>query len=190
MTGAVVQFSMLAAVVALLFPAICPAQVALPSPESSSCRRFSQQFYDWYVPFTQKNLRLPASDVALQRRGGVFSPELLHALRVDSEAQARAKGELVGLDFDPFVGSQDPADHYEAREPTMRNGICFVGVWRASATDTSAKMDRPEATAQLKQQNGHWHLVNFTYSVGGPDLLHLLANQREERRKYDVAAPR
>jgi len=114
----------------------------------------------------------------------------LHALRIDSEAQARAKGELVGLDFDQFLGSQDPADHYEARRATVKNGTCSVGVWRASPTDTAAKMDRPEAVAELKQQNGGWRFANFTYSVGGSDLLHLLANLRQERRKYDATAPR
>ncbi len=174
----------------LLFSGLSPAQAAPQSPESSSCQRFAQQFYDWYVPFTQKRLHMPASNVALQRRAVVFSPQLLHALRIDSEAQARAKGELVGLDFDPFLGSQDPADHYEARQATVKNGTCSVGVWRASSTDTAEKMDKPEAVAELKQQNGGWRFVNFTYPIGGPDLLQLLANLRQERRKYDATAPR
>jgi hypothetical protein len=174
----------------LLFFGLRPAQAAPQSPESSSCQQFAQQFYDWYVPFTQKRLHMPASDVALQRKAVVFSPQLLRALRIDSEAQARAKGELVGLDFDPFLGSQDPADHYEARQATVKNGTCSVGVWRASPTDTAEKMDRPEAVAELKQQNGGWQFVNFTYSVGGPDLLHQLANLRQERRKYGATAPR
>jgi len=173
----------------LLFSGLYPAQAAPQSPESSSCQRFAQQFYDWYVPFTQQK-HLRAFDVALQRRPTMFSTELLRALRIDSEAQARAKGELVGLDFDPFLGSQDAADHYEARQPTVKNGTCSVGVWRASPTDTAEKMDTPEAVAELKQQNGGWRFVNFTYSVGGPDLLHQLANLRQERRKYGATAPR
>jgi hypothetical protein len=173
----------------LLFSGLCLAQGAPQSPETSSCQRFAQQFYDWYVPFTQERLHMPASDVALQRRAALFSYELLHALRIDSEAQARAK-ELVGLDFDPFLGSQDPADHYEARQVTVQNGTCSVGVWRASPTDTAAKMDRPEAVAQLKRQNGRWRFANFTYPTGGPDLLHLLANLREERQEHNATAPR
>jgi hypothetical protein len=166
-----------------IFAGILSAQVAPQSQESLSCQRFAQQFYDWYVPFTQKQLSGPASDVALQRKPTVFSLNLLHALRTDSEAQTRAKGELVGLDFDPFLGSQDPADRYEARHATVNGGTCSIGVWRASPTDRAAKMDKPEAVAELKQQNGRWQFVNFRYSVGGPDLLHLLANLRQERRK-------
>lgn len=167
----------------LLLFGLCPALAAPQSPERSSCQRFAQRFYDWYVPYTQKRLHIPASNVALQRRAIAFSPQLLHALKIDSEAQAQAKGELVGLDFDPFLGSQDPADHYEARHATVKNGTCSVGVWRASPTDTAARMDGPEAVAELKQQNGGWRFVNFTYPVGGSDLLHLLANLRQERRK-------
>jgi hypothetical protein len=172
-----------------LFSGLCPAQVAPQSSESSSCKRFAQEFDDWYVPLTQQK-HLRASDVALRRKPTTFSTELLRALRIDSEAQARAKGELVGLDFDPFLGSQDPADHYEARQPTVKNGTCSVGVWRASPTDTAAKMDTPEAVAELEQQDGGWRFVNFTYSVGGPDLLHQLANLRQERRRYGATAPR
>jgi hypothetical protein len=173
----------------LLFFGLCPAQAMPQSPESSSCQRFAQRFYDWYVPFTQQK-HFAGFDVALQRKPTSFSTELLRALRVDSEAQARAKGELVGLDFDPFLGSQDPANRYEARQPTVKSGTCSVGVWRASPTDTAAKMDAPEAVAELKQQNGAWRFVNFTYSVGGPDLLHQLANLRRERQKYGSSAPR
>ena len=133
---------------------------------------------------------MPAFDVALQREPSVFSIDLLHALKIDSEAQARAKGELVGLDFDPFLGSQDPASHYEARHAAMTGATCSIEVWRATPTDTAAKMDRPEAVAELKRLNHQWQFVNFRYAVGGPDLLHLLANLREERRKYDSTAPR
>jgi hypothetical protein len=71
----------------LLFSGLCPAQAAPQSPESSSCQRFAQQFYDWYVPFTQQK-HLRASDVALQRKPTTFSTELLRALRIDSEAQS------------------------------------------------------------------------------------------------------
>src|SRR5690349_11376036 len=86
----------------LILPAHAMAQVAPEPQDSSSCRRFVQQYYDWYVPLIQKTRNGPASDVALRRRPEVFNPSLFRALKVDSEASARAKGEIVGLDFDPF----------------------------------------------------------------------------------------
>jgi len=168
----------------LMLATAATAQVPFRSQDESSCRRFAQEFYDWYVPFTQKRLHMPAFNMALKWKADVFSSELLQALRTDAEAQARVKGEIVGLDFDPFVGSQDPADHYEARQPTLEGGKCTVEVWRASPTDRAAKLNRPEAVAELKEQNGQWRFVNFRYPIGGPDLLRLLANLREERRKH------
>jgi len=103
-------------------------------------------------------------------------------------AQAHAK-EIVGLDFDPFLGSQDPADHYEVRQATVKNGTCSVGIWRSSSRDTAAKIDEPEAVAELKQENGRWRFVNFKYPPEGQDLLHLLADLRKERRSPDVSTP-
>src|SRR5437588_560107 len=79
-----------------------------------SCRRFVQSFYDWYVTEALKDNGGPASDFALRHRGSVFDPELLQQLKEDSEAQAKAKGEIVGLDFDPFLNSQDPGEQYVA----------------------------------------------------------------------------
>src|ERR1700748_294042 len=96
------------------------AQVASGPPDSSASRRFVQQFYDWYVPSTKTTHGRP-SDLALQHKPEVFSPDLLRALKVDSEAAARAKGEIDGIDFDPFVGGQDAADHYDARRVTWRD---------------------------------------------------------------------
>jgi hypothetical protein len=162
-------------------PGFCSAQAVPQSPDSSSCQQFAQRFYDWYVPFTQIRLHGPSADVALQRRPETLSPELLNALRADSMAQAHAK-EIVGLDFDPFLGSQDPADHYEARQATAKNGTCSVGIWRSSPTDTAAKINEPEAVAELKQENGRWRFVNFKYPPEGQDLLRLLADLRKERR--------
>jgi hypothetical protein len=70
-----------------------------------SCRNFVQQFYDWYV----KRPELPP---ALKYRPSAFSPELLRRLKEDGEAQARVRDEIVGLDFDPILYSQDPGGHY------------------------------------------------------------------------------
>lgn len=150
--------------------------------DRSSCRRFVQQFYDWYVPLAQATMNGPASDSALQHKAEVFNPDLLRALKVDSEASAHAKGEIVGIDFDPFVGSQDPADHYEARRVTWRENKCSVEVWGASPTDT-AKSRKPDVFADVVIDRGHWQFLNFRYPGLNADLVSVLARLREERRK-------
>lgn len=159
------------------------AQVVQPQLDTSSCRQFSQDFYDWYVPLTQKKLHVAVWNVALQRKPDVFSSDLLWALKNDSEAQSRAKGELVGLDFDPFVGGQDPADHYEVRKAALERTKCSVEVWRNSPNDRAEKSDKPDASAELVQQNGHWKFTNFRYPQLNADLRNVLAALAKDRRE-------
>jgi hypothetical protein len=105
----------------VFFWLVCGAGVILATaqrteqPDASSCRRFAQQFYDWYAPLTQKEAATPSWDVALEQKSELFSAQLVKLLKADSLARSKAQGELVGLDFDPFVGGQDPADHYDVR---------------------------------------------------------------------------
>jgi hypothetical protein len=162
------------------------AQETLHPEDVSSCRHFAQDFYDWYVPLTQKSLKYPASDLAIQRKAVVFDPALLRALRADSAAQRRFKGEIAGIDFDPFVGGQDPADHYDLRKIGLKGDRCFVEVWRNSSKDGSWKPDKPDATAELSKQTGHWQFMNFHYPDGerDDDLISALAWWREERDKH------
>jgi len=159
------------------------AQAASGQQDTTSCRRFVQDFYDWYVPFTQTTMNGRPSDIALKRKADLFNPDLVRALKNDSEAQARAKGELVGIDFDPFAGG-DPADHYEARSVTWHAETCSVEVWRASPRDTAAKTGKPEVVAEVTLVHGHWEFRNFRYPDLGSDLLNVLATLREERRKH------
>jgi hypothetical protein len=49
----------------------------------------------------------------MEKQGSQFESGLLAALKEDVAAQAAAKGEIVGLDFDPFLNTQDPAESYE-----------------------------------------------------------------------------
>ena len=152
--------------------------------DGSSCRRFVQEFYDWYVPFTQANVDGRAMDIALQRKAPLFHPDLARALKIDSAAQSRAKGELVGIDFDPFLGSQDPADHYEARLATMKANKCSVEVRPASPGDTAAKPGKADVVAELSFVGARWEFQNFRYPAVGADLVSVLAGLREERRRH------
>ncbi len=91
----------------------------------------------------------PTFDVALQKKADVFNLDLLQALKADSEASAHAKDDIVGIDFDPFIGGQDPADHYQARNATLRNNKCSVEVWRVSPADKAAKSGKPDVIADV-----------------------------------------
>ena len=145
--------------------------------DDASCRRFAQAFYDWYAPITQKKLNVPASDVALREKADAFTAELLRALKLDSEAQARTKDDIVGLDFDPFVGGQDPASRYEVRRATVLDGRCSVEVAATKSKDSPV-------VAELVSDKGRWRFANFRYPDLKTDLAAVLTQLAEERRKH------
>jgi len=165
----------------LIRPQGMPMLDAAASAEQS-CREFAQSFYDWYAPATQ--VPGASAEIVTQRRAELLSPALLRALNADFAAQARANGELVGLDFDPFVGSQDPADHYAARGTKLNGSDCLVEVWRDSPNDTAAKSNQPDVVAELATASGRWKFVNFRYPAVNADLLSTLERLRQDRNHH------
>lgn len=148
----------------LVFPCSLFAQGASNGPEGpESVRSFVSGFYQWYVPKTLKPHNGPAWNSVLKYRSRMLSSGLFEALKEDSDAQAKASGVIVGLDFDPFLNTQDPCEHYEVggivqREQTYRAqifGVC-----------SGKKSEKPDVIAQVERQRGRWIFVNFDY----PDL--------------------
>ena len=148
-----------------------------PAPaDQDSCRRFVQAFYDWYAPLTQKETNAPTWERALREKRDAFTPALWQALENDARAQAQAQGDIVGIDFDPFLGSQDPAAHYRIRKVTVQGGKCSAGI--------------ANAVAELIYTNGHWRFTNVRYPELKTDLTTVLAQTADERRKaHPSAAP-
>jgi hypothetical protein len=136
------------------------AQGTLPQDAKKSCRDFVQGFYDWYVPMALKHGRVRPADRALKYKGSAFSPELAQALREDSEAQAKVKGELVGLDFDPFLNSQDPSERYVVGNITPKHDRYWVEIYSLTSGKKSAK---PDVAPELMFKDGRWIFVNFHY---------------------------
>src|SRR5689334_19920193 len=95
-------------VVLYSLPALSVSGQQLPG----SPQRFVQRFYDWYVPLAIKSDSTPSWNQVLRYRGSSLSSELVRRLREDADAQAKVKGEMVGLDFDPFLNAQDPCERY------------------------------------------------------------------------------
>ncbi len=149
-----------------------PAGPALPD----SARHFVQVFYNWYAPD-------PNYFRVLAERPSALSPSLLAALRADSAATARSPGEIVGLDWDPFLNSQDPCPHYEARNVTPSRGTWRVQLF-GTCRDPGDK--DPDVVAELAWRNGRWQFVNFRDAGGGNDLvsaLRALARGRAKSRR-------
>lgn len=173
----------LACLAALAIVAIPAAGQAAPSAQDAalSCRKFVREFYGWYVPLVHQRLQRAASTVAIERKPNVFAPALLQALKDDAEAQARASGDIVGIDFDPFVGGQDPADRYEARKVTVKGDRCEAEIWEKPTNGKWTPSAKPDVVAELSGSAGHWQFENFRYPDVNTDLLTTLAALRKER---------
>jgi hypothetical protein len=148
-------------------------------PAGQSCRVFVQKFYDWYWnQFADKAddasfdpRKLHVYDDALLLKPAALSQELIRLIKKDS-ARSKATGEIVNLDFDPFLNSQDPSGKYVVGNVEIANDVCH------------ASIDKGHEVAELKKSGTSWLFVNFRYSHSSEDgkrkdfpdddLLHIL----------------
>lgn len=145
--------------VLLMIGCSCAGETARDETEKS-CRDFVQGFYDWYVPIALKEGPLAASDRSIKEKSHAFSNDLIRALVRDSEAQEKVPNEIVGLDFDPFLNSQDPSTRYVVKKIKVSDERCFVEMVGASSGDQTIEA---LVTPELIRRNGQWIFVNFHY---------------------------
>jgi len=151
---------------------------------------FVQNFYDWYENPARSSAdsrvgHLSSEDV-IQLKPGLFSDVLLNLLQEDREAQAKAKDDIVGLDFDPFFNSQDPSPKFTVQSVHINGDHC-----RAVVRGVDAGQLREDVEPELRAEAGRWVFVNFHYDPGSSttdvnlidQLLILRANRAESRKK-------
>jgi hypothetical protein len=150
------------------------AQSAASKAAEASCRKFVQTFYDWYVAHGAN------FETAMKLKPGILSNDLKQALLADLAASRKNSGEIVGLEFDPFVNSQDPASHYRVGKTSLKDGTCWAEIHSVPATDKTSK---PDATSELRLETGHWKFVNFHYGGdSGPENENLVSILRQLKR--------
>jgi hypothetical protein len=166
----------------------CFAQAQKPgiqnAPESPD--HFVGQFYAWYVPRTLSGNSIPAYEFTLKNKKAVFTPSLFEALKDDFDASAKVRDEIVGLDFDPFLNTQDPCDRYEIGKAVQKGDSYRVEVYGICSGKRSEK---PDVWPEVVRANGHWLFANFHYehqakeNPASDDLLGILKLLREAREK-------
>jgi len=163
----------------LIAVANAPAQSTKPASQAT-VRNSVQKFYDWYAPYANRPKSFMPWMRALRRKGLAFSPELTRALRRDSVAQARAKGELVGLDYDPLLNSQDPCRRYTVSSVTRRASTFSVEVRGAGGC---GRHTTPDVVMELRQSAGRLEVVNVRDPAhGNGDLLSALDRLHPDKR--------
>ena len=163
----------------LLFPMLAASLVAQAKDSLAtpvSIRAAVQEFYDWYVPKALSADISRAWELTFKDRSSNFSPELSRLLKEDSDAQAKCS-ELVGLDWDPILSGQNPAEHYEVGN-IRSEGAAAKGaeIYRADVfrVESGEKSPKPDVTAEFVVDNESWYFVNFYYHRHGKGLLTIL----------------
>jgi hypothetical protein len=169
------------------------------SPDEKSCRAFVQNFYDWRISlivdmFCSNSLKgTHASQEAINSQeeecrvasayrntvklslDQVLSPKLLHYL--EREEAVQAKEEDAGLDFDPYLNTQDPSPKFVVDSVRIDSNHCDAIV---HGYDQGEK--REEVMPKLSETNGRWIIEDFHYKFnqndGKPpqndDLIHMI----------------
>jgi hypothetical protein len=156
------------------------AEAENPKDVQKSCRNFVQKFYNWYLPAPYGEPRTGRdADAALRQR--FLSPELFRDLKIDYDAQAKVTGEIVGLDFDPFLNAQNTWERCVIGKITHKKDSYWVEVFGFWDGKKSAK---PDVVPELVLKNGKWRFVNFHYEKELPhyDLKNVLKDLRKERQ--------
>jgi hypothetical protein len=169
-----------------------------PQDLKGSCLHFTQEFYTWYVKTLSvfesdhsKNAKDPEL-AALNYEGKPFTHELDQGLR-KVKAEEKASGDAI-LDFDPFLNSQDPAEHYEVRKVTEKNGHYWAEVYGVWSTQPSDLGNGPQVVAEMAFENNRWVFVNFHYPNStdprNESLLRMLRYALHTSSESRYASPR
>jgi hypothetical protein len=164
------------------------AQTPTTSSKSEDCGHFVQQFYNWYVAtetaLMKRNGLGSALEVTLKEKESSLSPELVKGLKEDLAASEKLPGEIVGLDFDPFLNAQDIAERYVVGNVTPKGDHYWVevfGVWNGE------KNSNPDVVPELAIENGHWIFTNFHYGKtdipANENLISVLEALKKDRQK-------
>ena len=141
------------------------AQKPAASDDVRSCRLFVQKFYDWYWnQFADKaddpnfdKHKLHWYDDAVKLKPAVLNQELIKLIEKDEAASKAAGGDIVNLEFDPFLNSQDPQGKYLVSKVSVTSDHCM------------ATIDSGHEVAELKKSGSSWLFVNFHYSFYSED---------------------
>jgi hypothetical protein len=162
----------------LLLPLLAQQQPRPAIDSARAAREAVARFFAWYVPASQ---RAGADMRALHDSRWHFDPALVAALRADSAATSASPDEIVGLDMDPFLNSQDPCDRY-APTAVRRDGSTFlVDVVGSGGCEAHRE---PDVTVRVAFRGTTPVFVNFLYpKPANSDLLAELAQLAADRAK-------
>jgi hypothetical protein len=158
------------------------------SSVQDSCQSYVQDFYNWYVAGLNSDAYMEKRDAtwvrAVKIRKSAFSAELAGAIEEDGKEQAKHRGKMVGLSFDPFFGTKDRDDRYVPGYVKVRGENCEVEMLGFA---NGERREDSNVTAELKRDGKQWRFLNFHYprmgrgNEEGEDLLSVLKALRNQK---------
>jgi hypothetical protein len=139
-------------------------------PAAVSPKAFAEGFYRWYAPIAYGEDVSRAWELAVKVRKSSFSSELVQLITRDAAAQTRCS-EVVGLDFDPFLSTQDPAERYELGPIIQDNQSYHVDVYPVM---NGTRTKTPSVKAEFVKQERRYFFTNFIFYDLKTDLLTVL----------------
>lgn len=160
-------------------------QARIETAQEKSCQEVVRGFYDWYFDRLNSEAKGQSNgsalDDLLRLKPELLTAKLRQMLREDRDSASKNAGEIVGLDFDPYINAQDWEGKYFVESATVQGSNCRASVW---GTDAGKK--REIVDPELESDKGKWVFVNFHYP-GEPDarnenLIAVLEGLREDRK--------
>lgn len=158
----------------LVVAALCVV-LATPARSQETTRgagQFVRAFYQWYVPKAASDHLQPAWYAVLGQSRFPISDTLLAEIRTDSAVQATDSGAIGGLDFDPFLNSQDPCDRYEVGSTHSRPEHAYLV--DVHAVCSGGRDSTPTAQMLVGVRRRKLTLLNVFYPGLRDDLVSLL----------------
>ncbi len=152
-------------------------------PPPKTPRDYVQGFYSWYAERASRDDSNVSWMDMLKLARWDLSTELATLLKENAVAQSHC-GEIIGIDFDPFLLTQDPAEKYVVDGIEREGDRYMAKVYRVEGGQREAA---PDVTAEIVQRkDGRWYFVNFY----GPDMRSgLLAILKSPMPKCTVPKP-
>jgi hypothetical protein len=160
--------------------------------DKESVRLFVQKFYDWYTVLYSKDMskrkdQSPSDIIAVKQKKEYFDVALSNAIIADNREAAKITDEIAGLDFDPFLNTQDTGFAYQTGSVKQVGGKFLVDIHSGQTGRSRAAILKSEVAvvAEVIKVNNQWKFTNFIYPSkdGKSDLITILKNLRKDRNK-------
>jgi hypothetical protein len=156
--------------------AIVGAARSTVGAQTQSATDHVQQFLNWY---TVQLVSDSGWKVVHRHRAELLGPDLVALLRADEAAKDKSPDQPVGMDWDPFIGVEEPCELYRAVEQPPQLPLVVVSVFEACRG-----RDAERVRVELTRRDDKWVMTNFYYVDRGRIVADLRSSACELAKKF------